>query len=352
MNRELVSLLACPRCAGDIELNDDCRGPDDRVETGSIRCRQCSVAYPIEAGVPRLLVAESDVKVTGDRFNFQWSAWADGGFEPGARAYGIDQQGYAVWARDLLRATSILRPGDAILDAGCGSGDIASAFAELCPANRVVGLDLGFDPLMRAARKHGSRSNIDFVQGNILNPPFKPGVFRWAMSKGMLHHTPDTHRAFLAFRGLMSEESGTLLYIYPPADECPELSSLYFVRDVLFAGKSHRIPPRLLRWICMGISILGFPIAEYQMRKSRSITREQSWYDPSSLTIRERFFAQVFYLYDTLLPKYQYRHRSREILGWFADKGLVPTYHARGFYAARCAAPVPADPPTLVDSLA
>ncbi len=45
--RELLTLLACPKCKGDLDLTAD--------EKFYI-CKSCSLAYPIEDGIPVMLI--------------------------------------------------------------------------------------------------------------------------------------------------------------------------------------------------------------------------------------------------------------------------------------------------------
>ncbi|MCS7234328.1 MAG: Trm112 family protein [Synergistetes bacterium] len=45
--RELLNLIACPKCKGDLEL--------DREERFYI-CKSCKLAYPIDDGIPVLLI--------------------------------------------------------------------------------------------------------------------------------------------------------------------------------------------------------------------------------------------------------------------------------------------------------
>lgn len=335
MHHDLIPILACPDCRGDLRLTSSVEATPDSVQTGRLTCESCRTEYAIERGVPRLVVAERDVEATGKRFNIQWVSWSEGAFEETTRAYGFDNRPHTVWLKEKLDETVSLRPGDWALDAGCGPGEITSLLAESSPESRFVGMDLGVGALEVAQRKHGHRPNLDYVQGNIMSPPFKPGTFRWGMSKGMLHCTPDTQKAFASFRTLLAEEAGTLIWIYPTAQECPEWKLTYFLRDRLFFGKSYRIPPRLLRWMCHGMVMAFFPLAEYDLRKSGDAMTELSWYNPRSMTMKQRYQTQVFYLHDTLLPKYLFRHKISEVQGWLVQEGLKPIYQHHGFYTAR-----------------
>ena len=52
------------------------------------------------------------------------------------------------------------------------------------------------------------------------------------------------------------------------------------------------------------------------------------------MTRKERYDAQVFYCFDTLLPRYQWRHKIKEVESWFVEEGLDPVLHAHSFYTA------------------
>ena len=49
MDRELLAILACPACKGDVQLKDD-----------KIVCIKCKRKYPIREGIPILLVEEAE----------------------------------------------------------------------------------------------------------------------------------------------------------------------------------------------------------------------------------------------------------------------------------------------------
>ena len=70
------------------------------------------------------------------------------------------------WRR--IAAAAVVRPGDRVLDAACGTGDLAIAAAG-AGAGEVVGVDFSGRMLERARRK--SRT-IEWVQGDILALPF------------------------------------------------------------------------------------------------------------------------------------------------------------------------------------
>jgi uncharacterized protein YbaR (Trm112 family) len=335
MKRELLAILACPRCRGDLTLVESRQERGSRIVSGTLQCVSCSQSYPVESGIPRLVQAEDSVQETGRRFNFQWVSRWQGSFEQPDRCHGFDHQEYVKWMVARLGEHGPLKPGDRILDAGCGSGEKTSVMARLCPRQQVIGLDLGIGALEKAAAQYGEIDNLHYVQGNILQPPFKWGTFRWGISIGMLHHTPDTRRAFSQFRKLLLADATLLIWLYRPFWEAPEWRPLYFVRDVLFLGQSPRLPPRLLQMSALLLVAAFFPLGQFAWwRHGRRLSKHLPFFDIRNMTVRERFDAQVFHLFDTLLPRYQFRHKRREIEAWFAEEGLEMPFHAHGYYLA------------------
>jgi len=67
---------------------------------------------------------------------------------------------------------AVVRPGDRVLDACCGTGDLAVE-AERAGA-RVVGIDFSPAMLERARRKS---SGVEWVEGDVLALPFEDGAF-------------------------------------------------------------------------------------------------------------------------------------------------------------------------------
>lgn len=58
MKKELMDILACPVCKGDLELNIEEEDDKGEIVSGNLYCRQCDQRYPIEEGIPNLLPPE------------------------------------------------------------------------------------------------------------------------------------------------------------------------------------------------------------------------------------------------------------------------------------------------------
>lgn len=79
---------------------------------------------------------------------------------------GLDRR----WRR--LAAASVVRAGDRVLDAACGTGDLAIAAREA--GGEVTGLDFSERMLERARRKSDA---IQWVRGDVLALPFEDAAF-------------------------------------------------------------------------------------------------------------------------------------------------------------------------------
>ena len=54
MKRDLMDILVCPVCRGELELTATKEEGDEIVE-GSLQCQACAETYPIEDTIPNLL---------------------------------------------------------------------------------------------------------------------------------------------------------------------------------------------------------------------------------------------------------------------------------------------------------
>lgn len=97
-------------------------------------------------------------------------------------------------------ARRVVQPGDAVLDAACGTGDLALADLR-AGAGRVVGVDFSERMLERAARKS---SEIEWVQGDLCELPFADGTFQAATIGFGLRNVADTEGALRELRRVLA----------------------------------------------------------------------------------------------------------------------------------------------------
>lgn len=90
---------------------------------------------------------------------------------------------------DLAR----LRPGDPLLDIGCGTGTLALAARRRAGSEgRICGIDASPQMIMRATKKaRQADANIEFRMAPAEALPFPDATFDVVLSTLMLHHLPD-----------------------------------------------------------------------------------------------------------------------------------------------------------------
>lgn len=54
MRKDLMDILACPVCKGNLELRIE-EDREEEVIKGSLHCAKCNETYPIEDSIPNLL---------------------------------------------------------------------------------------------------------------------------------------------------------------------------------------------------------------------------------------------------------------------------------------------------------
>jgi uncharacterized protein len=59
MKKELMRILACPVCKGNLELKGETEEGEEIV-TGSLYCSNCNYSYPIVDTIPNLLPPEQE----------------------------------------------------------------------------------------------------------------------------------------------------------------------------------------------------------------------------------------------------------------------------------------------------
>ena len=82
-----------------------------------------------------------------------------------AEMYPQTDRAFAGLTQRLLERISA-RSGEAVLDIGCGAGEVALAVARARPRVRVIGLDLSTDLIAAAAQRGANHTNVEFAWGD------------------------------------------------------------------------------------------------------------------------------------------------------------------------------------------
>ncbi len=131
--------------------------------------------------------------------------------------------------RRRIAAVAHLRPGETVLDVGCGTGSLALvAKQQVGASGRVLGIDPS--PQMIARARHKARRRnlaLDFQIGVIERLAFPNQSFDAVLSTFMMHHLPDDlKRRGLAEIARVLKPGGRVLVVDMPGHVGPWKSSL------------------------------------------------------------------------------------------------------------------------------
>ena len=166
-----------------------------------------------------------------------------------AMTMGLDQR----WRR--LAVELVVQPGDRVLDACCGTGDLALEAER--QGGRVVGLDFSERMLERARRKS---QTVEWLQGDLLALPFADGSFDAATVGFGVRNVADLDLGLRELRRVL-RPGGRLavLEITQPRGRLKPFFGLWFDRVVPVLGK---VIPGGRAYTYLPASVRRFPGAE------------------------------------------------------------------------------------------
>lgn len=298
MKEKLLDYLACPICRGLFKLADP-QVFKGEVESGQLVCKSCGRTFPIRRFIPRFTIHDQYVR----SFSFEWlrHTVVQYGFESREAFFaktGFDQQELE---------------GKVVLDAGCGSGRFADVASRL--GAEVVAFDLSYS-VDAALSTIGFRPKVHLVQADVLRPPFKSGRFNFIFSIGVLHHTPDPEKAFLALSELLAPKGKISVWLYPQSSPARWDGKLRIVTSDMLRKVSTRSPVGLLHWL----SHLSLPA--YSMLRIPKVGRLIGIIEFST---HPDWRHRILDTFDWYGARYQSKHSYQEVSKWFKKAGLEET---------------------------
>lgn len=284
MRADLAAVLRCPRCGGDL----------NELESNALMC-DGGHTYPIVDGVPRFVQSEDYSR----NFGFEWTLHQRTQLDDEA-----SHESEVVFTEKTGFHPDQLR-GRLVLDVGCGMGrfaDVASRWGAT-----VIGVDLSH-AVDAAHANLADRPNVMIVQASVFELPFKDGAFDVVYSIGVLHHTPNTRRAFDRLPRLLKPGGKLAVWLY----------SAYNEREYRGSDRWRRLTTRLSDRTLYRLCHLAIPAYHlYGLRYIGPFMRSQL---PISMDPRPEW--RVLDTFDWYSPKYQWKHTYEEVFPWFDAHGL------------------------------
>ncbi len=157
------------------------------------------------------------------------------------------------WRR--LAVEAVVQPGDRVLDACCGTGDLALAAER--EGGIVTGLDFSAEMLVRARRKSES---VAWVQGDLLALPFEDASFDAATVGFGVRNVADLEAALRELRRVLRPGGRlAILEITQPRGPLQPFFRLWFDRVVPLLG---RVLPGGQAYAYLPASVRRFPGAD------------------------------------------------------------------------------------------
>lgn len=102
------------------------------------------------------------------------------------------------------------------LDAGCGGGRYLVALARL-GAKKICGIDISEGALIAVRDRVDTRGlgdRVEIKHASVLDIPYPDASFDYVVSSGVIHHTPDPHRAFCELARVLKPGGKFFLSVY------------------------------------------------------------------------------------------------------------------------------------------
>jgi len=142
----------------------------------------------------------------------------------GPKWVGLDDAMDAKFAKinHLLLSHAAARPGEAVLDIGCGTGTAALPFASaVMPGGHVTGIDVSGPMLEVARRRSANCSNISYLQADAQTHNFGVEKFNLLASRFGVMFFTDPVAAFTNLRSALTEDGRLCFVCWAPLQDNP-----------------------------------------------------------------------------------------------------------------------------------
>jgi arsenite methyltransferase len=161
--------------------------------------------------------------------------------------------------RELVRVALGARPGDRILDVGCGPGFyVTELLEEVGPEGLVVGLDISPDMLAVAAKRADGHDNVEFHEADATSLPVPDASFDRLISVQVLEYVRDVPAALKEMHRALRPGGRVLLWDVDWATASWHAIDRQLTQRALAAWDNHLTHPSLPRTLAAQLRNAGF----------------------------------------------------------------------------------------------
>lgn len=310
MHPQFLDLLRCPLTGDSLRLVARRSLPNGSIEAGALVTPD-GREYPIRAGVPRFVESGG----YAESFDFEWERWSRVQYE--AENVGRPMEGHTTSMWEL--ATGLAPgPGETVVEFGCGGGRFLDVVRRR--GARAVGLELT-GAADAAARNFRGDVDVLVVQGDVLSPPFAPGVFDAGYSIGVLHHTPDPARGVAQLAGVVAAGGRIACSVYEQDSfyDFPSVHRLRRAQNALFPRFGYRFA---LAYAALSANALT-PAFALLKRLPPPVRQLAALVERRALPVLHLPDSRwrVLDIFDALTPAIASTHTRDEVLEWLRQAG-------------------------------
>ena len=356
MRETILDLLNCPSCSEKLDLRVLLK-EEEEVKEGLLEC-PCGQWFPVINFVPRLLLGEYRGDYTGfltryrlnhlknqvesvshpessniqvqRSFGSKWTSQPSWGTVGETKRFMKDWIMKKYGWEDPAAFKRSFKNRKRILDAGAGLGREAIELSQASREGDVFGIDLS-EAVEAAYINTKPYPNIHILQADLMRLPFKERTFDFIFSEGVLHHTPDTKRAFQTLLKFLAPGGEIAIYLYrkkgPIRELCDDsirqLTTKLSEIECWDFSKKMTLLGKVLSDLHIEFEIYK-DIPELEVKAGRYDLQRFVYYHILKCFWNERFTSDENNLinFDWYHPANAHRHTAKEVKGWFQGARL------------------------------
>ncbi|HEY7501156.1 MAG TPA: methyltransferase domain-containing protein [Vicinamibacterales bacterium] len=313
-----LQYLVCPRCAANLTIDSVSTWNGIFIERARLECLTCRRAYPVVRGIPRFVSSDN----YASSFGLEWTEHARTQYDSYTRLNLSEKRFFEEtrWPRDLS--------GEVILEVGSGAG----RFTEQAASTGAFVVSMDYSAAVDANyQSNGTKPNVLIVQGDVYQMPFRRSAFDKVFCFGMLQHTPDVRKTFLALPPMLKPGGELVVDVYKKKLPGMFLQTKYYVRPL-----TRRVPPdRLYQFSKKWVDVM-WPLSRAIGRiprighsiNWRLLVADYSFAGVSGALLKEWAYLDTF---DMLSPRYDSPQTLSTIRRWFAAASLEDVEVCNGY---------------------